>query len=209
MFEQIPNQEPEDIFAAVEKKSTPPATPASAPEIRPRPMPSSEPVLTPKTPFFSSYRRTIMAIVIAAVGLGVVGLGGTIVYQQFMAAPTPIDQATPEPEATLPQAPEINTNVNTENTNTEIPAVTSPAPVSTGIDSDNDGLTDNEEAISGTSPNNPDTDGDGLTDREEVNVYKTNPLKPDTDGDGYLDGAEVKAGYNPNGPGKLLPTPQL
>ncbi|MEO2050336.1 MAG: gliding motility-associated C-terminal domain-containing protein, partial [Allomuricauda sp.] len=38
------------------------------------------------------------------------------------------------------------------------------------VDSDNDGLTDDEENILGTSPTNPDTDGDGLTDGEEVLV---------------------------------------
>jgi len=38
------------------------------------------------------------------------------------------------------------------------------------VDSDNDGLTDDEENSLGTSPTNPDTDGDGLTDGEEVLV---------------------------------------
>jgi len=71
------------------------------------------------------------------------------------------------------------------------------------IDSDQDGLSDEEEKALGTDPNNIDTDGDGLFDREEAKVYKTDPLKADTDGDGYADGAEVKGGYNPNGPGKL------
>jgi len=73
------------------------------------------------------------------------------------------------------------------------------------IDSDNDGLTDYEEImIYGTDPLNPDTDGDGLTDYEEVMIYGTDPLNPDTDGDGYLDGEEVRSGYNPLGEG-LLP----
>lgn len=49
---------------------------------------------------------------------------------------------------------------------------------------------------------NLDSDKDGLTDDQEK-IYGTNPLNPDTDGDGYSDGAEVKGGYNPNGPGKL------
>ncbi|MFH1192007.1 MAG: hypothetical protein V1655_00875 [bacterium] len=71
------------------------------------------------------------------------------------------------------------------------------------IDTDGDGLTDEEEAKLGASPNNVDTDGDGLSDREEINVYKTDPLNPDTDSDGYLDGVEVKGGYNPKGEGKL------
>jgi hypothetical protein len=72
------------------------------------------------------------------------------------------------------------------------------------IDSDNDGLTDEEEAILGTDPNSPDTDNDGLTDREETKVYNTDPMNHDTDGDGYQDGQEVKNGYNPKGAGKLL-----
>lgn len=71
------------------------------------------------------------------------------------------------------------------------------------VDSDNDGLSDDEEKIAGTNPNVIDTDNDGLSDYEEFVIYKTNSLNPDSDGDTYLDGAEVKSGYNPNGPGKL------
>ena len=71
-------------------------------------------------------------------------------------------------------------------------------------DSDQDGLTDEEEAEFGTNSDSVDSDDDGLFDREEVKVYKTDPLNADTDGDGYLDGEEVKGGYNPNGPGMLF-----
>ncbi|MCK4554808.1 hypothetical protein KAU19_07710, partial [Candidatus Parcubacteria bacterium] len=48
-----------------------------------------------------------------------------------------------------------------------------------------------------------DSDNDGLTDAEEV-IYGTDPNNPDTDGDSYLDGEEVRGGYNPNGEGKLI-----
>ncbi len=41
-----------------------------------------------------------------------------------------------------------------------------------------------------------DTDNDGLSDNEE-NLYGTDPKNPDTDGDGYSDGVEVKSGYSP------------
>jgi hypothetical protein len=41
-----------------------------------------------------------------------------------------------------------------------------------------------------------DSDQDGLTDQEEKAIG-TDPLKADTDGDGYSDGKEVESGYNP------------
>ena len=63
------------------------------------------------------------------------------------------------------------------------------------IDTDNDGLSDAQEADIGTDPNNPDTDGDGLTDGDEVNNYGTDPLTADSDGDGLSDGDEVNS-YN-------------
>ena len=84
-----------------------------------------------------------------------------------------------------------------------VPLATTTSPVSTLIDSDSDGLTDQEEAILGTNPNLKDSDGDGLSDYEEVQIYKTDPLKMDTDGDSHNDGEEVKNGYNPLGAGKM------
>ena len=39
-----------------------------------------------------------------------------------------------------------------------------------------------------------DSDGDGLTDDEETNIYGSNPGLPDSDGDGMADGDEVVAG---------------
>ncbi|NQU77900.1 hypothetical protein HQ544_04360 [Candidatus Falkowbacteria bacterium] len=71
------------------------------------------------------------------------------------------------------------------------------------LDTDGDGLTDEEELALGTDINNPDSDEDGLTDRQEIEIYKTDPLEPDTDGDGYVDGNEVDYGYDPMGPGRL------
>ena len=44
-----------------------------------------------------------------------------------------------------------------------------------------------------------DSDQDGLTDEEEK-LYETDPKNRDTDGDGYSDGAEVKSGYDPRKP---------
>jgi hypothetical protein len=50
--------------------------------------------------------------------------------------------------------------------------------------------------------NNLDSDHDGLSDEEEI-FYGTDKNNQDTDGDGYLDGAEVEGSYNPMGTGKL------
>lgn len=44
--------------------------------------------------------------------------------------------------------------------------------------------------------NNLDSDCDGLTNEEEI-AYKTDSLVIDTDGDGYSDGVEVSSGYDP------------
>lgn len=78
------------------------------------------------------------------------------------------------------------------------PAATPPPPAADAqIDSDKDGLTDNEEKALGTDPLSADTDGDGLGDGDEVNVFKTSPVSSDTDGDSFADGSEVKNGYDP------------
>ncbi|NFD31327.1 thrombospondin, partial [Clostridium botulinum] len=59
------------------------------------------------------------------------------------------------------------------------------------IDSDKDGLSDDEEKLYKTDPNNPDTDGDKLSDGQEVLLYHTNPLLKDTDGDRLTDSEEL------------------
>jgi N-acetylmuramoyl-L-alanine amidase len=59
-------------------------------------------------------------------------------------------------------------------------------------DTDNDGLTNQEENSQGTHPNNPDTDGDGLTDGLEI-YTGTDPGHVDTDSDGLSDTEELIA----------------
>jgi autotransporter-associated beta strand protein len=65
-----------------------------------------------------------------------------------------------------------------------------------------DGLTNLQEYLLGTNPNNPDTDADGLLDGVETRTgvwvsaanTGTNPLVPDSDGDTLRDGAESNTG---------------
>ena len=76
---------------------------------------------------------------------------------------------------------------------------TQPGTDNTQQDSDDDGLTDDQELVLGTDPLDPDSDDDLLVDGAEtltgvfIAEYDTgsDPLNPDTDGDGLEDGAEV------------------
>ena len=69
------------------------------------------------------------------------------------------------------------------------------------VDSDGDGLTNDEEKQLGTDPKNPDSDGDGLSDRDEFSKHRSNPLKADSDDDGIGDYAEIiEHGSNPANP---------
>jgi len=64
------------------------------------------------------------------------------------------------------------------------------------MDTDNDGISDAEEVVLGTDPNNPDTDGDGIPDGVEtggdgsIDAGETSPLDADSDDDGLGDGVE-------------------
>jgi hypothetical protein len=55
--------------------------------------------------------------------------------------------------------------------------------------------------ISSNTSINIDSDNDGLSDNEEA-LYGTDSKHADTDNDGYSDGVEIKSGYNP-----LVPAP--
>ncbi|HEV2129199.1 MAG TPA: hypothetical protein VGR22_11325 [Thermomicrobiales bacterium] len=64
------------------------------------------------------------------------------------------------------------------------------------IDSDSDGLSDEEEAAYRTGPDVADSDGDGIQDGGEINIG-ADPLVADTDGDGFLDGEEFERATDP------------
>ena len=117
--------------------------------------------------------------------------------------------------------------------------ITVPALAEIVIDSDNDGVADEDEIkIYQTDPNKADTDGDGYKDWLELNGgfsphnpkkikledndndgdglsdrmelnFNTNLDNPDTDGDGFKDGAEINGGYDPLKPGKIKLTKKI
>ena len=64
------------------------------------------------------------------------------------------------------------------------------------LDSDNDGLTDDEEVGHFTNPLLADTDGDGLMDGDEV-TRGTSPILADTDFDTLSDSQEISLGTDP------------
>lgn len=209
----IPTTEPVDMLSGVEPahelpKPAPSApTPLSpvSPNLPPTsplapPIPSAPagpiPVILPQEILSDKREVPWKQIIISVLVVVILGAGAWAAYafrgvlfgltEPLPATPTPASDDTPslpEPDQLPPQPP---------------PMV---------LDFDGDGLLDDKETELGTDSKNLDTDGDGLFDGEEVNSYHINPLNPDTDGDGYRDGDEVRAGFNPNGPGKLLNVP--
>lgn len=78
-----------------------------------------------------------------------------------------------------------------------------------GLDSDNDGISDdNEILVTGTDPEDADSDDDGLGDGVEV-MNRMNPLDPDMDRDGLSDGEEVARGSDPFFPEQSEISPEL
>ncbi|WP_455391927.1 Ig-like domain-containing protein [[Eubacterium] cellulosolvens] len=65
-------------------------------------------------------------------------------------------------------------------------------------DNDGDKLTNYEEFLNNTDPQDEDTDDDSLDDYIEVTKHHTNPTAKDSDGDDYPDAEELAAGTDPN-----------
>ena len=114
---------------------------------------------------------------------------------------TSTSTSTSAPAATTTVAPAPTPTVTTVPPTpppTTVPPTTVPTTVSP--DSDDDGLTDAEEAELGTDPSDQDSDDDGLNDGREHFDVGTDRADPDTDGDGRTDGGEMSGTDFPSDP---------
>jgi hypothetical protein len=173
------SEEEKKLFGEAEGKNFSPAQPAA--------MISKE---------FIDRRKKLPFFLILVIAIFLIA-GGWAVYS-FVLSPQNISENNQ-------LTPLVNNNNN--NNNNTYPKANYPiGGVAQNIDTDGDGLTDQEESQLGTNSKSTDSDQDGLFDYEEVKLYQTDPLNPDTDGDGFSDGTEVTAGYNPkdSAPGAKL-----
>jgi len=198
--------------------TTPPPTLKVAPYPSDRPTPAEQQIITPPQTAAGSTKYLFIGLVtLVLILLALWAIYIFILKPQWdnVVAPSVNNPTTPPSgESTESATPSVGVDATaTEAIGTSTPEVgvggEETAAVATSsatgsLDSDGDRLTDAEEAGLGTNSNSADTDGDDLNDYEEAKVYHTDPLRADTDGDSYPDGVEVKNGYDPNGPGRLL-----
>ena len=232
------DKEPQDIFADTDKPGAGPPRPPASPGSQMPPQPMAEQYLVARQSPIGPIVVVVLVLAALGGGGYFLYSSGMLPFLKKApaayppsaldtAAPTggnqavepPADTSAAEPEdttspATSPASTEAETDTPpaaeppTAITPTPTEPVTPPEPATAPPDADRDGLSDDEEAALGSNPQAADTDNDGLSDFDEVRIYKSDPSKPDTDGDTYLDGQEVKNGYSPTGPGKLLQLPK-
>lgn len=186
-------EEIQDIFSGVETPAEVVTPILLTPESAMVPQqPAEETSYVTATPL--PWRRWLMIIGICLAGLLLLVVGVWAIIQWW-----PKTQPQTNVTTNTINTPVVNTVI-TVPTNTTVITNTTPTNTTTTqfVDSDHDGLSDEEELIQNTNPKKQDTDGDGLSDREEVKVYRSDPRNPDTDGDGYQDGNEVTHFYDPN-----------
>ncbi|MEK7508624.1 MAG: hypothetical protein AAB568_02090 [Patescibacteria group bacterium] len=217
--------EPGEIKSALANQKLKPVASATAPTSDVGAAPVEEEAAAPgveiSQPFLSKKGMFLVIGVLLLVVAGA-GIGFSLWRSSTKTAVMPVAPVNIEPAAVAPPTTEAPTAPVVGPAPETTPPETAPAPEAGGaeltppsaapppavnVDTDGDGLTDEEEARLGTDPAKVDTDDDGLTDYEEVIIWKSNPLGADTDGDSYADGIEVRSGYNPLGAGKLLELP--
>ncbi len=208
MFET--NEPPKDIFEKVEPVASPPGGPSLPVSDYPTTLPPSDADLG------HGGHGWKIAVIFLFAAIIIIGVAAGAYYLFFQNEP--VSEITPTPPASKTSTGATTSTKETipsgsvGSTTPITPTAPTGSPSSSNsdvavLDSDGDGLANDEELEYGTSVTKPDTDSDGLGDREEIKVYGTDPRRFDTDSDTYSDGQEVRSGYNPNGTGKLLELP--
>ncbi len=217
MFDDI-HPEPEDMFDETDKVApqlNPPTAPTMVdPSVNPATIPAFGNVPSSADPLLSTgelsepkkggpWKAVLLIVGIVVVVAGALFLSMKILSSKTDVVPEPpvVTDTQNQPSSETPPVQEQKPDQQ------ESVIIQEPEKMPSRVDTDKDGLIDEEETELGTSSKTADTDSDGLFDFEEVKTWGTDPVNPDTDADGYLDGAEVKAGYNPNGQGSLREAP--
>ena len=152
--------------------------------------------------------RKIIIFFLSQIVLVLIIVGIILAYKLLKSEPDEQPQSPDEIEEQ--EDADVNPPANTEPPAPQkpdepaVPPSPPPKQEAVPLDTDKDGLPDEEELSLGINPRVPDTDFDGLGDFEEVKVYNTNPSMKDTDGDGFIDGVEVQNGFDPLKPGKTI-----
>ncbi len=177
----VPKQQQNAVVVAANKEESlaPPSKPA------PPPPPKAPPVLAKKPPAAHGAGKLIapkkkfpvwaIALIVFVVAAGFAGgawwwygSGSSDVSRESVS----ISEA-PEPEETTSNTP-VNTQPEVQTTETVVSTdhFLAPRGLTEAMDTDGDGLTDQEEELYGTDPTMPDTDADGWPDGwEMVNMY--------------------------------------
>ena len=204
---EVVEQRPKQIFSAVDPNPQKPGIPVGL-KIKENTEAAQNAFMQDTERRKPLLKSKIFVIIFIILGIGVLSASGFYVYLQLNKAGTPQtdDNSNLEPadNNNVENGNSVNANIQATPSVTPIPDTT---PVEAPIDSDSDGLNDEDEKMYSTNPFNSDSDLDGLTDRDETKTWKTDPLNSDTDGDGYSDGEEVNNKYNPLGEGRLIEFP--
>lgn len=197
----VPAPAVEDMFGETDKGFAPPRLPQQ-PGQPASPFRPAAPVQDYSGDVFGGRQigwKRFLPLIVAAV----IVVAAIAVFAVLLSRPAKLPNIPTNTNAPANTNANANANQNIPPANVDVPAVEPPTTTmpEAPVDSDGDGLTDDEEKDLGTSSNKADTDADGLTDRAEIQAYKTDPLNPDTDGDGYPDGEEVINGFDPALPG--------
>ena len=208
---------PEEFYGAQKKPAIPRALGVSAstkiagsPSVSPAVpgSPSKIPIVKKRGETYSSKIVIIVVVIFLVVVVG--GFSYYYIHQAQVAQQRLIEvqkqkeQSVVNPQPTPPTAPVVITPPDVNSTSTTSTPSATIQQVSYAVfpfknytsaeDTDNDGLTNVEEAIYGTNPNKPDTDEDGFSDGLEVaNLYNPLGFKPVK----LLDSGKVKAYVNP------------